>query len=136
MKKILVSACLAGFSCRYDGNAMTDPKIVEMVTGGLALPICPEQLGGLSTPRPAMGIVGERVLSALGEDFTEKFELGAKETLRIAQEFRCTKAILKSGSPSCGFGQVYDGSFSNTKTEGMGFTAQLLWENSLEIESK
>ncbi|AYG00041.1 DUF523 domain-containing protein [Lactococcus allomyrinae] len=136
MSKFLVSACLAGFPCRYDGKAKTDPEVVKLVKQGLAIPICPEQIGGLPTPRPAAELVGQRILSATGEDFTENFVRGAQETLRLAQEFGCTKAILKSGSPSCGFGQIYDGTFSGKMTAGMGITARLLWENGFEVESR
>lgn len=136
MEKILVSACLAGFKCRYDGSHKANPEIVELVKQGLAIPVCPEQIGGLPTPRPAVERMGKQILSADGQDFTKAFENGAAETLRLAQQFGCTKAILKSNSPSCGFGQIYDGSFSGLKIAGNGVTAELLAKNGFEIESR
>lgn len=136
MEKILVSACLAGFPCRYDGQAKPDEEVIELVRQGLALPICPEQLAGLPTPRPAAERVGKQVLTASGEDLTEQFEYGATITLKLAEEFHCHKAILKSGSPSCGFGMIYDGTFSGKKMSGNGLTADLLLANGFELEAK
>lgn len=136
MNKILVSACLAGFPCRYDGKAKTDATVVELVRHGLAVPLCPEQLGGLPTPRPACEIQSDSVVSADGVDFTAAFVRGAETTLALAQQFGCQRAILKAGSPSCGFGKIYDGTFSGQMITGNGLTAQLLAENGLEIECR
>lgn len=136
MSKILVSACLAGFPCRYDGKTKTNEEVVALVKQGVAIPICPEQLAGLATPRPAMEILGERVVAVTGEEFTEEFAYGARETLRLAQKFGCSQAILKSGSPSCGFGMIYDGTFSGQMSVGNGITAQLLADNGIEVESR
>ena len=95
MSKILVSACLAGFLCRYDGKEKTNEEVVALVKQGLAIPICPEQLAGLATPRPPMEILGERVVAVTGEAFTEEFSYGARATLHLAQKFGCSQAILK-----------------------------------------
>ncbi len=111
-KMKIVSACLAGIKCRYDGRAKTSQKVVQLVKDGDAIPVCPEQLGGLTTPRIAAEARGEKVFTRKGEDITYKFEDGAKEALRIALLANCKEAILKSKSPSCGCGKIYDGSFT------------------------
>ena len=98
--KILVSACLAGFPCRYDGKAKTDATVVELVRQGHAIPLCPEQLGGLPMPRPACEVRADSIVSADGADFTAAFVRGAETTLALAQQFGCQHAILKAGSPS------------------------------------
>ncbi|MCF7793401.1 MAG: DUF523 domain-containing protein [Candidatus Cloacimonetes bacterium] len=130
---ILVSACLAGIKCKYDGGDNKCDKVVELVKKGLAIPVCPEQLGGLSTPRNPAEIVGDQVISNRKIDVTENFQKGAEETLKIAQMIGCKKAILKQCSPSCGFGEIYDGSFSGIIKSGNGITAELLAENGIEI---
>ncbi|MDR2977303.1 MAG: DUF523 domain-containing protein [Streptococcaceae bacterium] len=135
MEKILVSACLAGFPCRYDGSAKADIEVVDLVRDGRAIPICPEQLAGLPTPRAAAEIIGEKVFTNTGEDITESFRRGAEETLKLARQFGCRRAMLKSKSPSCGFGKVYDGSFSGKLIDGSGLTAKLLSESGIEIET-
>lgn len=123
---ILVSACLAGIKCRYDGKDNANIKVMEMVKNGIAIPVCPEQLGGLQTPRIPAEITEDKVLNKKGENVTSQFKKGAKETLRIAKLANCHKAILKQNSPSCGYGKIYDGSHSGRIIEGMGLTAQLL----------
>lgn len=135
---IIVSACLAGYRCRYDGKTKPDPSIVDLVKRGEAIPVCPEMLGGLACPRiPSERTPdGIKVLAKDGNDVTEAFLLGAKETLRIARLYGCTHAILKARSPSCGYGQVYDGSFSGTLRSGNGVTADLLLENDVTVEVK
>lgn len=131
---ILVSACLAGQKCRYDGKATPTPWVSALVEQGLAHPVCPEQLGGLSTPRIPCEIQPDgRVLSQEGQDFTEAFTLGAQRTLNIAQALGAQKAILKAKSPSCGCGQIYSGAFDNALITGDGFTASLLKANGLKI---
>lgn len=130
---ILVSACLAGFKCKYNGEANTDMNIVELVKKGVAIPVCPEQLGGLPTPRVPSEIIGEKVFSKDGTDVTEQFEKGAHRTLEIAKLYNCTEAILKSKSPSCGFGKIYDGTFSGVLVNGDGITAKLLKENGVKV---
>lgn len=129
----LVSACLAGFPCRWDGKTMPDEKIVELIKKGEAIPICPEQLGGLTTPREPSEISGYKVLSKIGTDVTLNFTKGAETALQIAKKYGCKKAILKAKSPSCGKGKVYDGTFSGKMIDGNGMTAELLIKNGIEV---
>ncbi len=124
--KYLVSACLAGEHCRYDGAACTSPLILDLVRKGEALPVCPELLGGFSVPRSPCEIRGESVLTREGEDVTGAFLLGAKAARDRAIMNRIPAAILKNNCPSCGFGSVYDGSFSGRKISGQGMTAKVL----------
>ena len=135
---IIVSACLAGYRCRYDGKTKQDPSIVALVKRGEAIPVCPEMLGGLPCPRiPSERTAdGSGVHAKDGNDVTEALRLGAEETLRIARLYGCTHAILKARSPSCGCGQIYDGSFSGTLRSGNGVTADLLLENGIKVEVK
>lgn len=135
---LLVSACLAGIKCRYSGGSCEDPVIVDMVRQGKALPVCPELLGGLGTPRPSCEIVqdpdkGLRVCSRDGRDFTAEFNRGAKRTLAIAKALGCKKAIFKSRSPSCGCGLVHDGSFSNRLISGNGLATDLLLKQGVKV---
>jgi len=130
---IIVSACLAGIRCRYDGKDNFCAKVSELVKKGLAIPLCPEQLGGLPTPRVPAEIRGEKVFNKNGKDVTENFIKGAQETLKVAKLVNCKIAVLKSNSPSCGFGKVYDGTFSDKLTKGNGFTASLLSSNGIKI---
>jgi uncharacterized protein YbbK (DUF523 family) len=134
----LVSACLAGENCRYDGKNSRIEAIAELVRQGRAIPVCPEQMGGLSTPRSPCEIVrsgdgGIKVMSRDGRDCTREFRIGAEKTLAIAKAHGIKKAILKSKSPSCGCGQVYDGTFSGKLTEGHGITARLLMDHQIEV---
>jgi len=130
---IIVSACLAGVNCAYDGKSRTCNAVIELVKNGEAIPVCPEQLGGLSTPRNPVEIVAGRVKDRSGKDFTLEFERGALEVLKIAQLCGAETAILKSRSPSCGHGKVYDGSFNHQLIEGDGFTAALLKANGISV---
>jgi len=130
---ILVSACLAGFPCRWDGSAVPDSRVMELVKSGQALPVCPEQLGGLPTPRPPAERCGNRVLTRDGFDVTEQFKRGAAIVLAIAREYDCSKAILKSCSPSCGKARIHDGSFTGKLTQGNGITAGLLMKDGIEV---
>jgi len=131
---VLVSACLAGVNCRYNGGNHEDVRIVQLVKEGKALPVCPEQLGGLTTPRNPAEITRDgRVLTEKGEDVTKQFVLGAEETLRLCRLYGCKVAILKSLSPSCGSGHIYDGTFKKVITEDDGLTAKLLKENGIQV---
>jgi uncharacterized protein YbbK (DUF523 family) len=130
---MIVSACLAGFPCRYDGKARPCGQVVELVRAGKAIPVCPEQLGGLPTPRTSCEIREGRVVDAEGYDRTEAFRRGARAVLRIAQTYGATEALLQSRSPSCGSGRIYDGSFTKTLTAGDGVTARLLKENGIQV---
>jgi uncharacterized protein YbbK (DUF523 family) len=133
MEKILVSKCLAGFCCRYDGGNNLVPEIKELVDGGLAVTACPEQLGGLPTPRIPSERVGEKVVSREGRDVTAEFTAGAEAALRIALEHGCRSAILKSRSPSCGKGCIYDGRFTGALITGNGVTTDLLLQHGIEV---
>jgi uncharacterized protein YbbK (DUF523 family) len=126
MPPVLVSACLAGLATRYDASAAPFEPVLDLLRQGLALPVCPEQLGGLPTPRPPCERHGARILSADGRDFTEHYRRGAAEAARLAGLAGCRKAILKARSPSCGVGLVYDGSFSRRLVPGNGVLAELL----------
>lgn len=132
---IIVSACLAGYRCRYDGKIVPDAEIVALVKAGKAIPVCPEMMGGLPCPRvPSERTADDsRVITKEGGDVTEAFRTGAEETLRMARLYGCTQAILKAKSPSCGVGQIYDGTFSGTLRTGFGVTAQLLRENGIAV---
>ena len=134
---IIVSACLAGYRCRYDGKVIPDPEIVDLVKNGKAIPVCPEMLGGLPCPRvPAERSSDGQVVTRDGRSVTAEFGCGAKETLRIAQIYACDRAILKARSPSCGKGKIYDGTFSGTVTDGNGVTAELLMQHGIIVETK
>jgi len=143
---ILVSACLAGINCRYDGKNSFNKAICRLVAEGVAIPACPEQLGGLPTPRaPAeikagcgAGVLDGkcRVINKEGLDVTGDFIRGAEETLKIAITAGAKKAVLKSGSPSCGCGRIYDGTFSGRMTDGNGVAAEMLMRNGIEVISE
>lgn len=135
---IIVSACLAGYRCRYDGKTVPDETVVALVKSGKAIPVCPEMMGGLPCPRvPSERTAdGKHVVTEEGGDVTEAFILGAEETLRMARLYGCDSAILKARSPSCGCGQIYDGSFSGRLRNGDGVTAALLRENGITVQVK
>lgn len=133
---ILVSACLAGIFCRYNGETVPFEPVVEMVRQGRAIPFCPEAYGGLPTPRPPCEIVDGRVINKEGVDQTDEFVRGAEEGLRLAQLAGCKKAILKAYSPSCGLGTIYDGTFSSTRIPGNGVFAELLQQNGITVLSE
>ncbi|HNW83689.1 MAG TPA: DUF523 domain-containing protein [bacterium] len=133
---IIISACLAGTPCRWDGIAKPDKRIIEMVKAGKAIPVCPEQLGGLPTPRDPSEIANGRVISKKGTDVTAQFDKGAQIVLRLAKLFECKEAILKSRSPSCGSGKIYDGTFSGNLVSGDGITARLLKDNGITVHTE
>ena len=133
MKKVLVSACLLGQRCRYDGKSKPHAMIDALLENCCAIPVCPEIMGGLPTPRPSAERRGEQVVNCAGEDVTVQFVRGAEETLRLAKLFGCDTAILKEKSPSCGCGEIYDGTFSKSFTAGDGVTAALLKENGIRV---
>lgn len=130
---ILVSACLLGCACRYDGKSKPVDAVQKLMETHTLIPICPEIYGGLPTPRPPSEIIGDRVVNNLGEDMTAAYMRGAAEALRFAKMYDCTVAILKAKSPSCGKGKVYDGSFCNTLRDGNGVTAELLLQNGIAV---
>lgn len=130
---ILVSACLLGVHCRYNGKGVMEPALKEMMNQANLIPVCPEILGGLATPRTPAERVGDRVLTQKGEDVTQAYEKGARETLALAQLYGCSLAVLKERSPSCGSGMVYDGMFTGTLKKGDGVTAELLKEHGIRV---
>ena len=133
---ILVSACLLGVPCRYDGSGAADARVLALAKRYHLIPVCPEQLGGLPTPRPPAERHDTRVLSRDERDFTAAFARGAEETLRLTQLFSCRIAILKANSPSCGSGQIYDGCFRGRLIPGDGITAALLKKEGLTVLSE
>lgn len=144
MSLIIVSACLAGVNCKYNGKNNLCKRIQSLVSQGNAIPLCPEQLGGCPTPRTEAEVSGGtgadvldgkcRVINREGIDVTDYFIRGAQEVLQIAKLMGVQRAILKSKSPSCGFGQIYDGSFSGTLIKGNGITSELLIRNGILVE--
>ena len=130
---ILVSACLLGCTCRYDGASKAHPAILRLAEEKQLVPVCPEQLGGLPTPRKPAERQGEKVVTAEGLDVTAQYQKGAEEAVRLARIFGCERAILKERSPSCGSCGVYDGTFSGTLRPGMGVAAELLVKNGIRV---
>lgn len=130
---ILVSACLLGQPCRYDGQSKPCAAVQKLIRRHHLVPVCPEQLGGLSTPRPPAELRRGRVVTKDEMDVTDAYTRGAREALMLAQVFSCKHAILKARSPSCGCGEVYDGTFSGTLTPGNGVCAALLKSQGVEI---
>lgn len=132
--KILVSACLLGIPCRYDGSGNLHSGLSRLEQAGHTLiPVCPEVLGGLATPRPPAELQDGRVITRQGKDITQAFHLGAKRTLALAQREGCTLAILKERSPSCSPNEVYDGTFSRALIPGQGLTAALLAQAGIRV---
>lgn len=143
MKKVLISACLLGVKCRHNGRDSKSEDVMERFEGEELVPVCPEQLGGLPTPRPPAEIVGgdgadvldgsASVITVDGEDKTREFLGGAHQTLEIAKSHNAAHAVLKSKSPSCGCGRIYDGSFTGEFGEGDGVTASLLRRHGIQV---
>lgn len=125
MDKLLVSACLLGTSCRYDGKSKADARVQALVGKYEIISVCPEQLGGLPTPRVPSERRGERVVTAGGRDVTEAYRRGAEAALALCRQNGCEAAVLKEKSPSCGCGQIYDGTFSRRLIAGDGVTVEL-----------
>ena len=128
----MISACLLGACCRYDGASKAHPLAEALAQRHTLIPVCPEQLGGLSTPRPPAERRGDRVVTRTG-DVTEQYRRGAEETLKLYRLLGCEAAVLKERSPSCGHGQIYDGTFSGALTAGDGVTAALLAANGVAV---
>ncbi|MEW6358455.1 MAG: DUF523 domain-containing protein [Planctomycetota bacterium] len=137
---VIVSACLLGVECRYDGESKLDEDLIARLAGEGIVPVCPEQLGGLPTPRPPAQIVGgggedvldgrARVVNRDGADVTANYIRGAEQVLGIAQRLGITKAYLKSKSPACGFGKIRKG---EKLSEGNGVCAALLARNGITV---
>ncbi len=142
-KVILISGCLVGIACRYDGMAKEVPEVLSALKGFHLIPFCPETLGGLVAPRPPAEIVGgdgaavldgmAKVLSRTGEDCTAAFIRGAVETLELVKEINPYCVLLKARSPSCGVGRIYDGTFSGKLIEGDGVTTALLRRHGVKV---
>ena len=131
--RILVSACLLGVNCRYNGERKKLEGIERLMERAELIPVCPEILGGLPTPRPPAERMGDRVMNREGADVTEAYQLGAEETLRLAELFDARFALLKERSPSCGMGKIYDGSFQGRIVNGSGVTAELLTAHGVSV---
>ena len=136
MKKLIISACLLGVPCRYDAKSKPILGISELESIATFLPICPECDGGLPTPRVPAERVGDRVINREGGDVTEAYQRGARAALELARRNGCRVALLKAKSPSCGKGQIYDGSFSGSLTDGNGVCAELLLQNGVRVFSE
>lgn len=133
MENILISACLLGVACRYDGKEGRAIDLSALSEKYHFIPVCPEIYGGLETPRTPSERVGDRVIMQDGRDVTENYIRGAEATLKLAKKFNCRIAILKERSPSCGSGYIYDGSFSKKLVTGDGVTAELLKKNGIKV---
>ena len=132
---VLVSACLLGENCKYNGgNNYVEGLLEDLLGKGIGVvAVCPEQEGGLPTPRVPAERVGESVLNKNGEDVTAQFLAGAQTALELAEKHKCKAAVLKANSPSCGCGKIYDGTFTGTLTDGQGVTAQLLRKHGIAV---
>lgn len=143
---IIISACLVGEKCRYTGDGFDYPTLRRLVEEGLAVPVCPEVLGGLPVPRDPSEIRGgngfdvldgkARVKTNQGADNTAAFMRGAAEVLAVAQRYSACMAILKERSPSCGSKMIYDGTFTNHRVPGCGCTTALLLREGIRVFSE
>ena len=142
---VVISACLLGVRCRYDGGDSRNETAIKQAEQSELIPVCPEESGGLPTPRPPAEIVGgdggdvldgkAKVMTADGADVTEAYLKGAHHALRVAQSNAATHVVLKARSPSCGCGNIYDGTFSGTLTSGDGVTTALLKRHGITVTS-
>lgn len=133
MISIAVSACLLGEKCRYDGKSNQNERVIALGKKALLVPVCPEVAGGLPTPRPCAEIKDGRVVTQDGSDVTQQFEAGAMACLGCAKAQGCRAAVLKARSPSCGAGEIYDGSFSHSVIKGNGVFAGLLEKAGIRV---
>ncbi len=133
MAVIVVSNCLLGCTCRYKGDDCKNEQIIKLAENHTIIGVCPEQMGGLSTPRDPSEIVGDKVISSAGLDVTAEYSKGAETALFLAQLNRADFAVLKAKSPSCGKGLIYDGTFSGNKIPGDGVTVQLFKKHGIPV---
>ncbi len=133
MEKILVSACLLGIPCRYDGRSVPSEEVIALGEKYCLVPICPEIYGGLETPRTPSERIGDRVMMRDGKDVTENYMRGARAALELCRLMNIKTAVLKAKSPSCGKGAIYDGSFSGTLTDRDGVTAEYLTRHGIKV---
>ena len=136
MEKLLISACILGTNCKYNGKNNYNELVEELKKKYELIPVCPEVLGGLSIPRNPSEIKGNTVISNRGVDVTKEFNLGAKMAFNIAKDNNIKIALLKDGSPSCGKNYIYDGTFTGTKVNNLGICAKLFKENNIVIYSE
>ena len=130
---ILVSACLLGMNCRYNGKGELNSQVLALSRDAVLIPFCPEIYGGLATPRDPAERQGEKVMTAAGADVTEQYKKGAEEALRLARLYGCRAAVLKERSTSCGRGQIYDGTYTRRLIPGDGVTARLLEQEQIPV---
>lgn len=137
MAKILVSACLLGCNCRYDGLSKPNEKVLALAKDNVLIPVCPEQMGGLTTPRipSERQQNSDRILAKDGSDVTDNYQKGVAMALQIAKLNNIDYAVLKAGSPSCGKGLIYDGTFSGNKIPGNGITVETLLKEGYKVLS-
>ena len=136
MEKLLISACILGVSCRYDGKSkpcIVDEKLDKLISKYELVPFCPEIYGGLPTPRTPSERIGGEVYMKDGRCVTENYKKGSFEALALCRAMGITKALLKEKSPSCGKGKIYDGSFTGTLIDGNGVAAEHLLENGVAV---
>jgi uncharacterized protein YbbK (DUF523 family) len=136
MEKLLISACLLGCSTRYDGKSkkvITDLDLQKLSEKYQLVPYCPEIYGGLPTPRIPSERIGDKVMMKDGRDVTDNYKRGALEALELCRIYNIRTAILKERSPSCGKGEIYDGTFTGALTERDGVTAELLCANGIRV---
>ena len=133
--KFVVSECLLGSNCKYNGGNNYTKEIVDFLEDKEYVTVCPECLGGLSTPRDPSEICGDKVINKKGLDVTKEYNVGALKSLKIAKDFNADTAILKSNSPSCGCGMIYDGSFNKKLVSGDGITTKLFKDNGIKVIS-
>ncbi|MBO4377331.1 MAG: DUF523 domain-containing protein [Clostridia bacterium] len=131
--RILISACLLGIRCRYDGGSKPCGQVLLLGKKHVLIPVCPEQLGGLPTPRIPCERIGDRVIARDGTDRTDEYRTGAEEALKLYSMMHCEYAVLKARSPSCGCGRIYDGTFSGALKNGNGVLAEMLLEKGIRV---
>lgn len=132
-QNLLISECLCGICCRYDGDHNPIDCLEKLKSLYNLIPVCPEVMGGLSTPRPPAERIGNSIRTENGIDVTEQFKRGAELALAIAIDKHCLCALLKAKSPSCGYGEIYDGTFTRTLVNGTGVTSELLLQHNIQI---
>lgn len=133
MAKIIVSGCLFGCDCRYKGDNCKCEELLALADEHILIPVCPEQMGGLSTPRDPAEIVGDKVISNHGKDVTYEYTKGAETALHIAKVNNADAVVLKANSPSCGKGIIYDGTFTGNKIEGNGIAAKMFLDAGFSV---
>ncbi len=133
MAKIIVSGCLFGCDCRYKGDNCKCEELLALADEHTLIPVCPEQMGGLSTPRDPAEIVGDKVISNHGKDVTYEYTKGAETALHIAKINNADVVVLKANSPSCGKGIIYDGTFTGNKIEGNGIAAKMFLDAGFSV---